>query len=88
MIAAEIMALLPVPPTSPKRAHRLLESRAERLARWRFDTIIAATALLTGMILLHNNAADLEAIRSAIEISPDRFQGLGPLHLTRCVSLV
>lgn len=88
MIAAEIMALLPVPPTPARRAHRMTESRAERLARWRFDMIIAATALVTDLTLIHNNAADLETIRSAIEVSPDRFHGTGPLKLTRCASLV
>ena len=87
MLAAEIMALLPLPPTPPRRAHRLSESRAERLARWRFDAIIAATALVSDLVLIHENAADLEAIRSAIEISPNRFHGTGPLKLTRCGSL-
>ena len=88
ILAAEIMALLPAPPTPPRRAHRLAESRAERLARWRFDTMIAATALVSEMTLIHNNAADLEAIRSAIEVSPARFHGTGPLKLIRCASLV
>ena len=46
VVAGEIMALLPEPPTPPRRAHRHAESRQERLARWRFDWIIAATALV------------------------------------------
>ena len=84
VVAGEIMALAPDAPTPPRRSHRLVESRQERLARWRFDGIIAATALVAGMPLMHNNAADFEAIRSAIERSPLRFPGLGPLELVRC----
>jgi predicted nucleic acid-binding protein len=88
LAAGEILALIPEPPTSPRRSHRLAESRQDRLARWRFDTIIAATALVHEMILVHNNAADFEAIRSAIETSPGSFPSLGPLQLIRCESLV
>lgn len=84
-VAGEIAALIPDPPTPPKRSHRLAESRTERLARWRFDGIIAATALVTGMTLIHNNAGDFEAIRSSIEKDPKRFPQLGPLNLIRCV---
>jgi predicted nucleic acid-binding protein len=87
VVAGEIMALLPSPPTPPRRAHRLVESRQDRLVRWRFDGIIAATALVAGMPLIHNNAADYESIRGAIERTPDRFPGLGPLQLVRCESL-
>src|SRR5438874_2063893 len=36
VVAGEIMALLPDPPTAPRRSHRLAESRQERPARWRF----------------------------------------------------
>jgi predicted nucleic acid-binding protein len=88
VVAGEIMALLPQPPTPPRRAHQLAESRQERLARWRFDGMIAATALVAGMGLIHNNPADFESIRSAIEISPQRFPRLGPLELIRCDVLV
>ncbi len=87
-VAGEIMALLPDPPTPPKRSHRLAESRSERLARWRFDAMIAATALVARMPLVHDNAGDFEAIRSAIERSPERFPNLGPLEPIRCASLV
>jgi predicted nucleic acid-binding protein len=84
VVAGEIFALIPEAPTPPRRSHRLAESRQERLARWRFDGLIAATALVAGIPLVHNNASDFEAIRSAIERSPERFPGLGPLELIRC----
>jgi len=87
VVAGEIMALLPDPTTAPRRSHRLAESRQERLARWRFDGMIAATALVVRLPLVHNNAADFETIRSAIELSPARFPNLGPLELIRCASL-
>jgi len=87
VVAGEIMALLPDPPTPPRRSHRLAESRQERLTRWRYDQLIAATALVARMPLIHNNAGDFEAVRSAIERSPERFPGLGPLELMRCSSL-
>jgi len=87
VVAGEIMALLPDPPTAPKRSHHLAESRQDRLARWRFDGMIAATALVARMPLIHNNAADFEPVRSAIERSPARFPRLGPLELMRCASL-
>ncbi len=84
VVAGEIFGLIPEAPTPPRRSHRLAESRQERLARWRFDGLIAATALVAGIPLVHNNASDFEAIRSAIERSPERFPGLGPLELIRC----
>jgi predicted nucleic acid-binding protein len=84
VVAAEIFALIPEAPTPPRKSHRLAESRHERLARWRFDGIIAATALVAAMPLIHNNAIDFEAIRGAIERSPERFPRLGPLELIRC----
>lgn len=87
VVAGELMALLPHPPTPPRKAHRFVESRQERLVRWRFDCMIAATALVSGMMLIHNNAQDFESIRSAIEVSPERFPTLGPLGLIRCDSL-
>ena len=87
VVAGEIIALLPEPPTPPRRSHRLTESRQERLTRWRFDGLIAATALVAGVPLVHNNAGDFEAIRSAIERSPERFPRLGPLALISCARL-
>jgi predicted nucleic acid-binding protein len=73
--AAEICALLPHAPTSPRQAHQFVESQ-KRLARWRADTMIAATALATDLLLIHNNAADFEAIRGVIEREPIRFPDL------------
>lgn len=87
VVAGEIMALLPDPPSPPRRSHQLMESRQERLARWRFDTMIAATALVARLPLIHNNATDFESIRSAVERAPERFPNLGPLELIRCASL-
>jgi hypothetical protein len=86
VVAAEIMALVPVPPTAPRRSQQLTESRQERLARWRFDAI-ASTALVARMALIHNKTADFGAIRSAIERFPQRFLNLGPLELIRCAAL-
>jgi hypothetical protein len=43
--------------------------------------------LVARMPLVHNNAADFESIRSAIERSPERFPNLGPLELIRCALL-
>ncbi|MEP7352664.1 MAG: type II toxin-antitoxin system VapC family toxin [Acidobacteriota bacterium] len=88
VIAGEISAMLPHPPTTVKRTHRMTESRQERLARWRVDIVIAATSLASGMLLLHNNAADFEAIRGAVEREPLRFPKLGPLQLMRCASAI
>ncbi len=88
IISAEMMAQLPEPPTPARRSHRLAESRQDRLARWRFDEIIAATALVGSIPLIHNNAADFEAVRSSIERSPERFPNVGPLELIRCASLI
>jgi predicted nucleic acid-binding protein len=87
VVAAEIMALIPHPPSPVKRRHGCAESPAERLARWRFDCVIAATALVLDMTLVHNNAEDFETIRGAIERSPLRFPKLGPLQLVRCNAL-
>jgi hypothetical protein len=79
--------MLPYPPTAPRRAHRFTETRQERLVRWRFEAMIAATALLANMPLIHNNPSDFETIRSALERSPARYTGLGPLELIWCASL-
>jgi predicted nucleic acid-binding protein len=87
IVTGEVMAMLPHPPTPPRRSHQLAESRLDRLVRWRFDGMIAATALVAQMPLIHNNPADFESIRSAIERDPERFPNLGPLNLIRCGSL-
>jgi predicted nucleic acid-binding protein len=87
VVAGEIIALVPDPPTPPRRSHQLVESRQERLARWRFDAMIAATALVARMPLIHHNPAEFDYIRSAIERSPQRFPGLDSLELIRCASL-
>jgi len=50
--------------------------------------IIAATALVAGMLLIHNNPADSRPSAEPIERSPGRFPGLGPLKLVGCGRLV
>lgn len=88
VVAGELMAAMPDPPTPPRRSHKLTESRQERLCRWRFDQMIAATALVARMRLVHNNAADFESIRMCVERAPERFPGLGPFDLIRCPALL
>jgi predicted nucleic acid-binding protein len=85
--AAEILRLLPVPPSPATRTHGRMESKATRVARWRFDVMIAATALVWGLPLLHENARDFQAIRDATARHPERLPGLGDLVLIRCASL-
>ena len=79
--------LLCTPPNSPKRSHRVLKVRQERLFRWRCDILIAATALVAAMPLVHHTPRDFETIRMAIETSPERFPTLGPLNLVSVLRL-
>ncbi len=88
LIAAQLMALLPNAPTPARRSHRLVESRQQRLARWRFDIMIAATALVYNLPLIHNNPQDFEPLRAVIERMPERFAGVGPLNLISVQRLV
>jgi predicted nucleic acid-binding protein len=81
LIAAQLMALVPNAPSPAHRPHRLAESRQQRLARWRFDIMIAATALVYNLPLIHNNPQDFEPLRALIERMPERFPGVGPLNL-------
>lgn len=50
--------------------------------------MIAATALATAMLLIHNNLGDFETIRGLIENDLVRFPGLGPWNLIRCASVL
>ncbi len=81
VVAGQLMALWPTPPSPPRRSHRRVESRQDRLSRWRFDILTAATALVAGLPLVHNNPVDFETLRAGIERSPERFPGVGPLNL-------
>lgn len=87
LYAGELSALLPQPPTPPRHSHRALESRQDRLFRWRCDILIATTALVAAMPLVHHNPRDFETIRMAIETSPERFPTLGPLNLVSVLRL-
>jgi len=87
LLAGELSALLRQPPSPPKRAHHLAESRQDRLVRWRSDILIAATALVANLPLVHHNPLDFETIRMVIETTPGRFPGLGPLNLVNVLRL-
>jgi len=52
VVTGELMALVPDPPTPPRRSHKLTEPRQKRLSRWRFDQMIAATALVSWNVRL------------------------------------
>ena len=43
--------------------------------------MIAATALVYNLPLIHNNPQDFESLRALIERLPERFPGVGPLNL-------
>lgn len=81
LLSAQMMSMLAVPPSPPARTHQRAESRQDRLSRWRFDIMIAATALVHDMPLIHNNPQDFEPMRALIETVPERFPGVGPLNL-------
>jgi predicted nucleic acid-binding protein len=81
IISAELMALHSSPPSPPRRSHRAQESRQDCLSRWRFDIMIAATALVHNLPLIQNNPQDFESLRAVIERVPERFPGVGPLNL-------
>lgn len=85
--AAEILRLIPAPPSRAITSHRHTESKATRVARWRFDVIIAATAMVWDLPLVHQNARDFEAVRDAVVRGADRLPGLGELELIRSTSL-
>ncbi|MEK7755431.1 MAG: PIN domain-containing protein [Acidobacteriota bacterium] len=87
LIAAQLVALSPTPPSPPRGSHQLAESRPERLHRWRLDILIAATALATGLPLIHTNPEDFEHLRCMIERFPRRFPGTGPLQLISVLRL-
>ncbi len=88
VIAAEIITRVFDPPSPPRKSHLLSESRQDRLVRWRFDAMIAATALVASMPLVHNNARDFEAIRDALAEAIAGRPQLGLFRLVDCRSLL
>ena len=80
-LSAQFMSMLPAPPSPPRHSLRGTESRQDRRSRWRFDIMIAATALVHDLPLIHNNPQDFEPLRGLIETVPERFPGVGPLNL-------
>ncbi len=88
VIAAEITTRIIDPPSPPRKSHQLSESRQDRLVRWRFDAMIAATAFVASMPLVHNNARDFEPIRDALADAPPGRPRLGSLRLVDCRSLL
>ena len=87
MLAAQLTVLVPFAPHPPYRAAGLVESRPDRLARWRAQVQIAATALGCGMRLIHDNARDYESIRDLVKEFPARFPGVGAPEFLRARSL-
>jgi predicted nucleic acid-binding protein len=81
LLAAQLMSLVPHPSSPPRHSHQATESRQDRLSRWRFDVMIAATALDHNLPLIHNSPQDFEPLRAVIERLPERFPGVGPLNL-------
>lgn len=43
--------------------------------------MIAATALVHNLPLIHNNPQDFEPLHAVIELLPQHFPGVGPLNL-------
>ncbi len=86
--AAELICLVPSPPSPSVSAHRRTESKASRIARWRFDVLIAATSLVQGFPLVHNNPRDFEQLAETIATNAERFPGLGPMTVLRCTKLL
>jgi predicted nucleic acid-binding protein len=76
LAAAQLAVLIPFSPNPPRRAPFLVESRQDRLARWRAQISIAATALATGMPLIHDSPADYAPATALVERFPERFPGI------------
>ena len=69
MLAGELVALLPHPPTG---AHRREGTRTRQRAAWALDVQIASCAFAGGYGVLTENVADFVALREAIEqLVPD-----------------
>lgn len=78
LVAAQLAVLVPFSPNPPQRKGFLAESRQDRLARWRFEIAIAASALGAGMPLVHDSPADYAPVAGLVERFPERFPGIAP----------
>ena len=87
MLAAQLTVMVPFSPHPPYRAAGRVESRPERLARWRAQVQIAATALASGMRLIHDNPRDYEPVRDLVREFPARFPGVDPPEFLRARAL-
>ncbi len=78
LVAAQLAVLVPFSPKPPHREGSFVESRPDRLARWRSQISIAAAALAAGMPLIHDSPHDFEPVRKLVEQFPARFPGIAP----------
>ena len=75
-LAAQLGVLVPFSPHPPYRQGARVESRPDRLARWRSQILVAATALASGLPLIHRNTRDYGPIRDLVVEFPARFPGI------------
>jgi len=73
--AAQLLVLVPFAPTAPHRLGHAAESRPDRLARWRSQLLVAATALGYGLPLVHCNLRDFAPLAALAARFPERFPG-------------
>lgn len=76
LVAAQLAVLVPFSPSAPRRKGFFAESRQDRLARWRSQISIAASALAAGMPLVHDSPGDYAPVTALVERFPERFPGV------------